>query len=181
MRTCARRRTVTRGAACALSALLVAGAALGRVDDQGAPDDWPGRCVAQAGIGNDGRCQAGGPDVVATNKGPVRGVSTATNRYYLGIPYAAPPTGALRWQPPQPASRWHGVHDATRFATHCPQPDTAFGRASNSSEDCLYLNVYRPKRGHRLPVMVWIHGGALWLAKARTTTRRAWSSRGWSS
>jgi para-nitrobenzyl esterase len=81
---------------------------------------------------------------------------------YLGIPYAAPPVGALRWQPPQPAASWPGVRQATSFASHCPQPGSAFG-ASSASEDCLYLNVYAPAGAGRrdLPVMVWIHGGSL--------------------
>jgi para-nitrobenzyl esterase len=97
---------------------------------------------------------------------------------FLGIPYAAPPVGDLRWRPPQPAARWHGVRAATKFAPHCPQSATPFGHAS-TSEDCLYLNVFAPQHaghgtdgpgpgkhgpgehGHSLPVMVWIHGGAL--------------------
>jgi len=83
---------------------------------------------------------------------------------FLGIPYAAPPVGALRWRPPQPAARWSGVRDATQFAPHCAQSASPFGQAS-TSEDCLYLNVLTPPGGtranHRLPVMVWIHGGAL--------------------
>ena len=79
-----------------------------------------------------------------------------------GIPYAAPPVGPLRWRPPQPAARWAGIRDATAYAPHCPQPPSAFGVAS-TSENCLYLNVFRPAgaAGRDLPVMVWIHGGAL--------------------
>ena len=79
---------------------------------------------------------------------------------FLGIPYAAPPVGALRWQPPQPAANWSGVRNATQFAPHCPQPGGPFGQAS-TSEDCLYLNVYTPAAGAHHAVMVWIHGGAL--------------------
>ena len=62
---------------------------------------------------------------------------------FLGIPYAAPPVGALRWQPPRPAAPWHGTRAATCYAPHCPQPSGAFGRAS-TTEDCLYLNVFTP-------------------------------------
>jgi para-nitrobenzyl esterase len=99
--------------------------------------------------------------VVGLTDGQIRGKRTGGTDEYLGIPYAAPPVGALRWQPPQPPAHWHGIRTATQFAPHCPQPAGVFGRAS-TSEDCLYLNVFAPA-GHRdsaLPVMVWIHGGA---------------------
>src|SRR6185437_4501961 len=98
---------------------------------------------------------------VSTDSGPVQGTVTRTMREFLGIPYAAPPIGELRWQPPQPAPRWKKPRDATHFAPHCAQNASPFGVAS-VSEDCLYLNVYTPKRGGgNHPVMVWIHGGAL--------------------
>jgi para-nitrobenzyl esterase len=102
--------------------------------------------------------------VVPTDRGPVRGVATPTVNEYLGIPYARPPVGDLRWRPPQPAQRWRTPLDASQFANHCPQNGSPFGRGS-TSEDCLYLNVYAPRygngRGHAkgLPVMFWIHGG----------------------
>jgi para-nitrobenzyl esterase len=99
--------------------------------------------------------------VVGLANGAIRGERAGGTDEFLGIPYAAPPLGPLRWRPPQPPAHWKGVRPATRFAPHCPQTGGAFGRAS-SSEDCLYLNVYAPA-GHRrsgLPVMVWIHGGA---------------------
>src|SRR5450755_860150 len=103
--------------------------------------------------------------VVATAGGLVRGLTASAADEFLGIPYAAPPVGPLRWRPPQPAARWPGVRDATQFAPHCPQPPSFFGVAS-TSEDCLYLNVFTPPGARRLdarrlPVMVWIHGGAL--------------------
>ena len=103
--------------------------------------------------------------LVATDKGAVRGVVTGDVREFLGIPYAAPPVGDLRWRPPQPHARWFAPRDATHFAFHCAQNASPFGQAS-VSEYCLYLNVYAPAdergdgRGER-PVMVWIHGGAL--------------------
>jgi para-nitrobenzyl esterase len=111
---------------------------------------------------------------VQTDKGTVIGVETAKTKQYLGIPYAAPPIGDLRWQPPQPAAPWSTPLDASHFANHCPQVETVFGTAS-TTEDCLYLNVYAPtsiidakgKRKHgqghlkRLPVMVWLHGGGM--------------------
>ncbi len=107
--------------------------------------------------------------VVKTANGPVSGVSAGGVDRFLGIPYAAPPVGALRWRAPQPAARWFRPRDATRFAAHCAQSPSPFGVAS-ADEDCLFLNVFTPSDAHRdhgsddwhrLPVMVWIHGGAL--------------------
>jgi para-nitrobenzyl esterase len=110
--------------------------------------------VTQAGLGK-------GP-VVATADGAVGGKTADGTDEFLGIPYAAPPVGPLRWRPPQPPARWPGVRDATQFAPHCPQPPSPFGVAS-TSEDCLYLNVFAPAGNNtrHLPVMVWIHGGTL--------------------
>ncbi len=104
----------------------------------------------------------GGRLIVPTATGLVQGKAAGPVSESLGIPYAAPPVGALRWQPPQPAAPWHGIREATSFAPHCAQPGSPFGVAS-TSEDCLYLNVYAPAgaRGRNLPVMVWIHGGSL--------------------
>jgi para-nitrobenzyl esterase len=113
-----------------------------------------------------GQTGAGGPvagPVVGTADGAVRGLANGAVDEFLGIPYAAPPVGALRWQPPQPAASWSGVRDATKFAPHCPQQASPFGQAS-TSEDCLFLNVFTPSHGTARaghPVMVWIHGGAL--------------------
>jgi para-nitrobenzyl esterase len=105
---------------------------------------------------------AGGRSVVTVD-GSVRGKTVGATREFLGLPYAAPPVGTLRWQPPHPPAPWQGVREATAFAPHCPQPASPFGVAS-TSEDCLYLNVYTPANlgsdTHKAPVMVWIHGGA---------------------
>src|SRR6201994_4852840 len=100
--------------------------------------------------------------VVATTGGSVRGTAVAATDEFLGIPYAAPPVGALRWQPPRPPAPWHGVRPAVRYAPHCPQPSSPFGVGS-TSEDCLYLNVFTPAdtNARNLPVMVWVHGGSL--------------------
>jgi para-nitrobenzyl esterase len=100
--------------------------------------------------------------VVATAGGAVRGQAAAAGVEFLGIPYAAPPVGALRWQPPRPAPPWHGTRAAAAYGPHCPQPPGSFGRAS-TSEDCLYLNVFTPagSKARNLPVMVWVHGGSL--------------------
>jgi para-nitrobenzyl esterase len=102
--------------------------------------------------------------LVFTFSGPVRGaVTPAGIREFLGIPYAAPPVGNLRWRPPVAHAPWFQPLEATNFANHCPQPPSPFGRAS-ITEDCLFLNVFTPlsSDSFRLhPVMVWIHGGAL--------------------
>ena len=92
-----------------------------------------------------GRHTGGNGPVVRTSDGAVRGLANGAVNEFLGIPYAAPPVGALRWQSPQPAARWFGVRDATQFGPHCPQPASPFGKAS-SSENCLFLNVFAPSR-----------------------------------
>lgn len=101
-----------------------------------------------------------GRPIAWTDRGPVQGLDTSSGREFLGIPYATPPVGGLRWQPPQDASPWRSPLDASHFGNHCAQVASPFGVAS-STEDCLFLNVYTP--GDALlgrPVMVYIHGGA---------------------
>ncbi|HEY2542354.1 MAG TPA: carboxylesterase family protein [Gaiellaceae bacterium] len=101
--------------------------------------------------------------VVATDAGVVRGAVANGMRAFRGIPYAAAPVGALRWRPPQPHAAWKGVRAATEFGSGCPQTLGPFGVPS-TNEDCLFLNVFTPPGANpssRLPVMFWIHGGAL--------------------
>jgi para-nitrobenzyl esterase len=106
---------------------------------------------------------------VQTQQGAVVG-RQAEVRTFLGIPYAAPPVGELRWQPPRPAAPWNTPRDASRSGGKCPQTVLAlFARPGEApgtvqgQEDCLYLNVYAPNGAtaqSKLHVMVWIHGGA---------------------
>ncbi|KAJ8255509.1 hypothetical protein COCON_G00193730 [Conger conger] len=130
--------------------------------------------------------------VVTTNYGKIRGLKTALPNeilgpveQYLGIPYAAPPTGSRRFQAPEPPSSWPGIRNATQFAAVCPQYledryllndmlpvwftanlDTVVTYVQDQNEDCLYLNIYVPteddihdENGLK-PVMVYIHGGS---------------------
>ena len=107
---------------------------------------------------------ASGDPVIATESGRVQGVVGTQLVEYLGIPYAAPPVGPLRWMPPQPYGKWAGVFQATAAGSECPQidPNGSYG----GNEDCLFLNIYTPRGKHRVKprgraVMVWIHGGGL--------------------
>jgi para-nitrobenzyl esterase len=95
---------------------------------------------------------------VETAHGTVRGMVRDGIRVFLGLPFAAPPVGRLRFTAPQPPERWSGVLDATNFADRSPQPDL-LGRGVVGDEDCLYVNVYAPSSPGPHPVLVWIHGG----------------------
>jgi para-nitrobenzyl esterase len=104
--------------------------------------------------------------VVSTDKGDLRGTVATGYRVFLGIPYAAAPVGALRWQAPASVSAWPGVRDAKQAGNVCPQKNVSAADGTSSvrgAEDCLYLNVYTPyppAARKKLPVMVWIHGGS---------------------
>jgi len=107
----------------------------------------------------------GAPDFVIgggpTTDGPVLGLRENGVIKFLGIPYAKPPVGALRWMPPQPVAKWTGVRRAYKFGPTCAQVTTLgpFAGPPNSNEDCLYLNVFTQDTKAKLPVLVWIHGG----------------------
>jgi para-nitrobenzyl esterase len=101
---------------------------------------------------------------VKTKLGKVEGRMDGDVKAFLGIPFAAPPVGPLRWKPPMPAEKWSGVKQTTGFGYRCMQPaiyhDMMF-RDAGMSEDCLTLNVWTPAKDAKakLPVMVWIYGG----------------------
>lgn len=101
--------------------------------------------------------------VVRVQSGLVRGAVRGGLMIFKGIPFAQPPVGKLRWQPPQPAKAWKGIRSATSFGHDCmqlPFPGDAAPLRTTPSEDCLYLNVWAPEHASvPLPVMVWIYGG----------------------
>ena len=104
---------------------------------------------------------------VSTEQGKVRGktINEGKVKAFLGLPYAAPPVGDLRWEAPEPPAKWKGERDASKFGAHCAQnrvfEDMIF-QDGEDSEDCLFLNVYAPADASdqsKLPVMFWVHGG----------------------
>jgi para-nitrobenzyl esterase len=109
---------------------------------------------------------------VTTASGDLRGFEPAADSetwQWLGIPYAKPPVGELRWRPPQSPEPWPGVREATEWGDQAAQrmEYEAYGEGG-MSEDCLYLNVTAPKNADNLPVMVWFHGGAFSILTGNT-------------
>jgi para-nitrobenzyl esterase len=102
--------------------------------------------------------------VITTSYGPVRGVIHDGVREFRGIPYAAPPVGVPRWALPQPPAPWTSIRDASQYGNACPQVSRYGLTEESDTENCLTLNVTTPWNGaapaKKLPVMVWIHGGA---------------------
>lgn len=109
----------------------------------------------------------GDPVTIRTAQGDVHGVATHSTRQFLGIPFARPPVGALRWQAPQPVTPWSTTLEATKVSPECPQIVPVVLSATGQ-EDCLYLNVYAPKAVPTTPrpVMVWIYGGGFTIGSA---------------
>ncbi len=104
--------------------------------------------------------------VVNAPAGAIRGTALDDIVVFKGVPYAAAPTGPLRWKPPTPAPAWDGEFDATKFGPACMQfrtnPQSIYAENLGSvSEDCLSLNIWTPENADNAPVFVWIHGGAL--------------------
>ncbi len=123
--------------------------------------------IAALGLGSGAEAQA-----VAVDGGELQGLVADGVRVFKGIPFAAPPLGALRWRAPQATPGWSGIRSADKFSAVCPQlgsypPESA---PEPTSEDCLYLNIWTPAQASEkpLPVMVWIYGGALENGSAST-------------
>jgi len=113
----------------------------------------------------------GDPLTLRTPQGVVHGTATAGTRAFLGVPFAAPPVGPLRWRPPQPAAPWTSTLQATRTSAPCPQIVPIVG-TFEGSEDCLYANVYTPAAvpARPRPVMVWIYGGGFQVGSSTDDT-----------
>ena len=110
---------------------------------------------------------------VQLKSGPITGTAKDGLRIYLGIPFAAPPTGELRWKAPVAPEKWTEPRGCTKYGPACPQPimaESGFLGLSEKdmSEDCLQLNVWTTAKSKedKLPVMVWIHGGGFILGKS---------------
>ena len=117
---------------------------------------------------------------VTVAQGQLRGIEATNMDAWLGIPYAQPPVGDLRWQAPQAVKPWQGVRDATSFGNRCVQGtgwDPGYS-TPKLTEDCLYLNVYAPDNARRnLPVLVWIHGGGFTGGAGQDTDPRQYVQR----
>lgn len=96
---------------------------------------------------------------VQVTGGAIVGADDGTLRTYFGVPFAAPPVGNLRWRAPQPVVPWQGAKVTREYSPACSQ--TATWITNPKSEDCLYLNIWAPRDAKKLPVIVWIHGGAM--------------------
>jgi para-nitrobenzyl esterase len=120
-------------------------------------------CAALPGVAAGQTAQKTMSAIVETKEGPVQGFVSNGVTEFLGVPYAEPPVGSLRWQPPKDKAPWTATRAAMEFAPICALTTTlgVFSGPPNDNEDCLYLNVFTPDLNPpvKLPVVVWIHGG----------------------
>jgi len=123
---------------------------------------------------------AASPPRVAITGGAVEGIAEDTALIFQGIPFAAPPTGANRWRPPQPVIAWTGVRDATHEAPACIQNDYGWNTQNYTyaSENCLTLDVRTTLLTGKRPVMVWIHGGSNYAGGAGGTVQSPITEKG---
>lgn len=123
------------------------------------------RWLAWTALTLGGLAQAAAPQL-RVEQGTLNGKAVNSVQQFLGVPFAAPPVGPLRWQPPQPPV-WSGQRDATQFGPACAQGD-------GGSEDCLTLNIYRPPNAKNAPLLVWVHGGFFTGGDAASLMARRW-------
>ena len=115
-------------------------------------------------------CQPPGDDFeVQTIYGTLVGKDHAGVHKFLGVPFASPPIGALRWQAPIPPEAWSGKRSAHYYSPPCIQGGFPTDAMGTPSEDCLYLNIWAPKSPGPHPVMMWIHGGGLIIGSGNAT------------
>ena len=129
-----------------------------------------GEAGGDVGVNPDGSTTG---DEVTTDTGKVKGTLKTGYREFLGIPYAQPPVGDLRWKAPQPAKAWTTALATTKLGPSCPQiPVVGLGVPNDYAEDCLTLNVWtpHPAPAKAAPVMVWIHGGGFIMGGAAAAT-----------
>ncbi len=118
-----------------------------------------------------------GSGVVEIDSGKIKGRLQDGVWEFLGIPYAAPPLGNLRFKPPQPVKPWKGIRPCESYGLACAQPESRIYEVGRLGEDCLYLNLWVPEESpeKKMPVMVWIHGGAFLAGSASLQLHRGWT------
>lgn len=152
-----------------------------RPDRSGAGALLKSGCLLALVAASVGQAQAANPVHASIAQGEVGGAAVEGVEYFMGIPYAAPPVGDLRWREPRTPVHWSGVRDATKAGAICPQPARGEAASAATSEDCLFVNVWRPagaKPGARLPVMVWYHGGGMVFGSGSATDGRYLARKG---
>jgi len=164
---------VSVSCAFGLAFALAAGCGSGGANTGGSGGGGAGTTSSTTTAPGGGGAGGGLPTVVETDKGTVDGTSDGTVRYFLGIPYAAPPVGDLRWKPPQPAAPWTAPLDATKKGAFCPQLSALSNTPMpGTSEDCLTVDVWAPAKAAAAPapVLVWIHGGGFVIGSGNEAT-----------